>query len=741
MTIQEEKPKAQKIVYGNGIHAGKFNPKTGKFGEVKPQFGPKTVEQVMQLATQTQIDKDRLFSLMKNRKEKKKGTFGFPPNVNEQDLSQTGWGLVFPAAMPQNRVKDILEALDPLIQQRKKLTGENLFRVLSGPDEGVRPDDTAEAYLRRFKLSPGAKILTKVPGYLVLVGDPDEIPFRVQYQLDVDYYVGRLYFNPDKKDPSLDLQQYWQYANNVVQVEDGKVKLARTLRFFRPDNNGDPATSQSATDLVGTLVETLPQANKDWDITALDPKDSTRDRLQQLMGGAGSPTILFTASHGMVLHSGNKYQHDLQGALLCQDWQGVGDDLTLNKLMAADNLLPNANMLGSMAFLFACYGAGTPRYDNFIDPEFGEPTEIAPKPFLAALPQKLLSRGALAVMGHVDRAWTYSFQWEEAGPQIQHFEWTLTRLMNQNRVGYSLDYFNDRYSVIATDLVEILDKSEYKKPNAYDLVRLWTANNDARDYILVGDPACQLSLAAGNQQPERPTFTVSTFRSGKKPARVKAETPMGVETQKSETLAQGPEKTQPSKDFTTTDGMRSTSGAYAIQIHAEPDGTVNVEIVPFGGAAPAGRQAFAAPGAQDFGIRDLIQGGKEKAEAIQEKLDEATEALSTNLGKALKTLGANIQAFTEDVASLQIDTYTSRNLAKTIYDNKEKKFTNAELRAQTRLLLDGDAVNLVPLSSSGVDKDLWEIHLKMVEIAQANRTEMMKAIAEMITKLIPGPGG
>ncbi len=78
---------------------------------------------------------------------------------------------------------------------------------------------------------------------------------------------------------------------------------------------------------------------------------------------------------------------------------------------------------------------------------------------MARLPQRLLSHpqgGALAVTGHVDRAWTYSFAWKELQAQTDTFRDTLLRIMRGQRIGWATEYFNECYAALATSLSTML---------------------------------------------------------------------------------------------------------------------------------------------------------------------------------------------------------------------------------------------------------------------------------------------
>ena len=485
-----------------------FNGINGSTGEYL--LPPMSASEVVAIALGQKIDSRLRKDLASWADRKSESHFEVVAGVDPEKLEETGWGVIF----THNADPAIREALSPLLELRKlqasKHRGTRYKEFVGG--DGYRPGESSRDFLSRHgvEASQPADPDRGVPYYLLIVGSPEEIPFRFQYLLDVQYAVGRIWFET--------IQEYSDYAQSVVSAETRKVVVGRKATFFGVQNADDPATSLSATEMVGPLSNRMPKLMTDrrlppWEISSILGADATKERLSKTLGASQLPSLLFTASHGMGFPKGDPRQLPHQGALLCQDWPGPRDwrgSIPEAHYFSADDVPSDANLQGLIAFHFACYGAGTPELDDFSYRDSRDPVQIAPRPFLANLPRKLLSRGALAVIGHVERAWGYSFYWNRIGSQLQTFESALYEVMEGKPIGKALEYFNTRYASLSTQLsdeIEAVNKYS-KEPDEQFLAGTWTAHNDARSYIILGDPAVRLPLVQDGESETRPKSLV-----------------------------------------------------------------------------------------------------------------------------------------------------------------------------------------------------------------------------------------
>ncbi|HEX4955364.1 MAG TPA: hypothetical protein VF017_18390 [Thermoanaerobaculia bacterium] len=420
--------------------------------------------------------------------------------VDLKNLASSGWGVIFPAG----EAEALRQALAPLLTLRRAQAGARYreYVVAPGPAPDVRGSERVESTAERFLADNngcmGPVDPEKMPYFLLIVGPPTALSYLFQFQLSQSFAVGRVAFP--------ELADYRRYADSVVAAERGEVARPRRVALFGPER--DPATRLSADQLLGPLEQKLLKwTGKGGPFTGFGSQvvrgeQATKAGLERLLGGPDTPALLLTASHGVGFGADHPAQADLQGALLCQDWpgpEGKPRPARPNEYFAAADVGDHARPAGLISFHFACYGLGTPADDEYAHHHPGKPIERKARHALVArLPQRLLAHqagGALAVVGHVERAWSYSFQGPGNQSSTEAFESFLAALLAGLPVGAAMDYFGQRAGVLATRIVELRDQRERGRDvDDGQLLSLLTAYKDARSYAVLGDPAVRLAV-------------------------------------------------------------------------------------------------------------------------------------------------------------------------------------------------------------------------------------------------------
>jgi hypothetical protein len=420
-------------------------------------------------------------------------SFAVPFGQDLTNLADVGWAVVFPEDAPQ----EIRDALAPLVEHRRKQAGD-LLKVLD-----YKKGEQVRDWYRRHHIAAGTFEATAVPYYLLLVGPPTALPFDFQYLMGVEYAVGRLAF--DKA------EEYAQYARSIVAYETAPaIRNAKEIVYWGTRHLGDPATNLSASLLLDPLANGVPgtqgalkdpiHAKVGYARKLYSGDEAVRDALLGTLHSDKAPSVMFTASHGMAVKSGKPNQVSDNGGLLCQDWPGFGSVKREHFLAAAD-VADDANVSGLVAFFFACFGGGTPDADQFLMDlsQAGTAPPLAPQPFVASLPRRLLAHpkgSALAVVGHVDRAWSFSIQPAKmTDAQIGPFRNGLGFILDGSPVGHAIaQQFGQRYAALSTALLGAVSPTApaFMRPTDRDLVIYWLERNDAQNYVVLGDPAVRI---------------------------------------------------------------------------------------------------------------------------------------------------------------------------------------------------------------------------------------------------------
>jgi len=441
-------------------------------------------------------------------------SWGSDPN----DLARQRWGVIAPEGARGDR---LLERVKPLCDRRGAQQGAppRVYRV------APEMDAIASEAWRKKVLRPASVPLYEQPRYLLILGDGHEVSLELQRHLATDSFVGRLAFAEE--------DDYRAYAEKVIAWEERPTAESRARALFFTAHDGSAATQIGHTALVSPSVKACRDEQQLGYFPArevVEVGSPTAWSLAALLRAAAepSPSALFTLSHGLgPPEAGWKdaaSQRQLQGAM------SLGGELLEPRYVRQGRFLP-----GGFWLYFACFGAATPRESAFYpwlhrlqqEGEFGAldrlqlARPLEGRTFFAALPQAALANpeGPLAVVGHVDLAWTYSFLELTGVNHASRFFSALGEAVQGRRAGVALHALSNHMVQVA---LEILTRHQNEEsaaaqgaaPPAEALHRahLWMTHHDLAGYVLLGDPAATLPLTP--QKPVRNPTPGEVFGPG-----------------------------------------------------------------------------------------------------------------------------------------------------------------------------------------------------------------------------------
>jgi hypothetical protein len=269
----------------------------------------------------------------------------------------------------------------------------------------------------------------------------------------------------------------------------------------------------------------------------------------------------------------------------------------------------------------------------------------------------------------------------------QSFVTAMRTLMNGDPIGLATDTsFNMRYAEMSSDLSSDLEELQWDEDymSDYELAHRWTANNDARAYVVTGDPAARIPFAREDEAPEPPDLGTLGIPAGEA-AELEGETEPAPEPEPGEAPA--------------VEEAAGRAQAVAREAAVRPE-------------------VYVEQGAVAFGLGDQF-------DKLRVSLRSFTDQLASSLSKAA-----------QDIVSLDVRTYTTDDLAAASQALDEHQAVAARLRALTRVAFDGDVDVYVPEEEGEIDEALWSVHTAMVEEAQASRAQFLATMAELATKLL-----
>lgn len=401
--------------------------------------------------------------------------------------ADVGWGVIVPATMTT-----LPPALQALVNHRQ---GE-VFHYLSDWER-------RQTFLRNPALNRDVAIAGsargkgpgKLPYYLMIYGQPDEIPWALQFSLAATRAVGRLPLTGAALD---------NYVNAVLDDFRKEPADPYTTVTWSVDTSPADISHLMRNHIAVKLHERfLKDAEMGVGKSVFldgggDPRSATAERLMSELK-TRRPGLIVTTSHGMT--------GPLSDVAQMRQTMGLPVDQQGSALQP-DAMLDSWRPGGAVWYCHACCSAGS-EAQSFFAPLFEEGTSLrsvlegiaAAGSLVAPLPMRLLGHGnpARAFIGHVEPTFDWTLRnpgnrQVMTAPIVDAIYPRLFQTSSKTPVGHA---FREVYSNIGGYLAaweQACKLYDAGSRNLADLLAMQLAARDLQSLVIIGDPAVSLPL-------------------------------------------------------------------------------------------------------------------------------------------------------------------------------------------------------------------------------------------------------
>jgi hypothetical protein len=443
--------------------------------------------------------------------------------ADASDLVRQGWAVVAPAGADGDRLEALVRALAGARAEDQQADVLSI-RVPPGLDAAAATAWKKDVYPTLYGEDEARR-----PRYLLILGDLDGVSLATQQVLARDGLPGRLACATD--------DGYAAYADKVLAWRRTPSRDERGRAVFYTVHDGTRATTAGHAKLIQPCHDRCARTARDkpraFPASAVEAHGAPAPDPGELLALAAArhPSVLLSMSHGLGPPRRRPWSpaeaREHQGAM----------SFGAEGAVAARDVASAAFLPGGLWIYFACFGAGTPRtsaYHHWLDmlahhgmAELG-PLDAtlrgldAGGGFVSGLAKAALANpdGPLAMLGHVDLAWSYSYEELRAGGagdprrvtgsnRSLNFFHLMTKLVAGERAGAAALALRLPLDAVSAELNAHYDRrqrtgaAEAATPaDALALGNLWMLHQDLLGYALLGDPAVRLPLASPGAREE-----------------------------------------------------------------------------------------------------------------------------------------------------------------------------------------------------------------------------------------------